>query len=58
MSPGAIVWEKQAFLDLCGIQIHKVAYMSFLRKVFESLANKIQFSRKDSKISGVSGLLF
>ena len=30
------------YLDLCGIHILKVTYMSYIGKVFESLTNKIQ----------------
>ena len=33
---------KVVFWGLCGIQILKVTYTSYLGKVFESLTNKIQ----------------
>ena len=56
-----ITWSnslgKVCFLDLCGIQIPKVTYMSCLGKVFESLTNKIQIF-EDLKISSVPGLFF
>ena len=41
-SLGAIVWKKYVFWGLCGIQILKGNYLSYLGKDFESLTNKIQ----------------
>ena len=34
--------RKVVFLSLCGVQILKVSYMSYLGQVFEGLTNKIQ----------------